>query len=586
MTNKQISLRINSGDLAEARRLFEATATERTRVTWTIIIGGYARSARPDDAFDLFNRMLRSGIDPDDLTLASVLCGRDVSPVQVHARVVKTGHASTVLVVNTLIDSYAKCGLFDESRALFDGSRERDSITYNTMIVACHRHGCDERAVDLFHDMRALGLRPTQYTFSGVLFAATALTHIGLARQTHALICDRLDEAETLFQEAPERDCVSYNVMITGYARVGRFVESLRLFRELQFKGFDRSQFPLASVLSVAASRADLGMGRRVHAQAVVTGAPSQITVSNALVDMYAKCGELGSARAIFSMHVDRNEVSWTALLSGYVENGLYEDGVRVFAEMRRAGVATDRVAFASALRASAGASSLPLCEQLHACAVRAGHASGAHVACAVLDAYAKCGRVLEAERAFRDSRERNAVSWNAMVTAYARNGMTEAAVQCFESMVRTVGANEVSFLCVLCACRHGGHVEEGLRWFGRMRGEYGVEARRDHYACVVDMLGRAGRVEEAMRMIREMPFEADEAMWTSVLDACRVHGKRELAEVAANWLLKMDVRDGGTYLTMLDVYARAGEWGEVRRVKGLMRAHGAMKERAYSWLE
>ncbi|XP_061358566.1 putative pentatricopeptide repeat-containing protein At2g01510 [Gastrolobium bilobum] len=611
--NMMIMGYIKSGNLSNASNLFDSTV-ERTAVTWTMLIGGYAQNNRFPEAFDLFAQMCRHGTDPDYVTLATLLSGftefDSVNEVtQVHVHVIKLGYDSTLMVCNSLLDSYCKTRSLSLACHLFKHMPEKDSVTFNALLTGYSKEGFNHEAINLFFKMQDLGFRPTEFTFAAVLNAGIQLDDIEFGQQVHSLVVktnfvwnvfvanalldfyskhDHVVEARKLFVEMPELDGISYNVLITCYAWNGRIKESLELFMELQFTRFDRRQFPFATLLSIAATALNLEMGRQIHSQAIVTGAISEILVGNSLVDMYAKCDKFCEANRIFANLAHQSSVPWTALISAYVQKGLHEDGLKLFIEMQRSKINADAATYASIVRACANLASMTLGKQLHSHIVRSGYISNVFSGSSLLDMYAKCGSIKDALQMFQEMPVRNSVSWNALISAYAQNGDGEHTLGSFEQMVRSgLQPNSVSFLSVLCACSHCGLVEEGLQYFNSMTQIYELVPKREHYASMVDMLCRSGRFEEAEKLMARMPFEPDEIMWSSILNSCRIHKNQELAKKAADQLFNMKVlRDAAPYISMSNIYAAAGEWDNVGKVKKAMRDRGVRKVPAYSWVE
>ncbi|KAJ0988743.1 hypothetical protein J5N97_007099 [Dioscorea zingiberensis] len=610
--NRMISGYAKSGELDEARKLFEITA-DRTKVTWTIMIGAYSQLSRSQEAFELFNDMLRSGERPDHVALVALL-GVSSDPQasylvnQIHAHVVKFGFVSTLLVCNTLVDSYSKCGLLAHARSLFYEMPERDSVTYNAMLMGHCKEGFYSEAVELFMEMRDLELKPSQFTFSGVLTAGTGLGDFQFGQQVHSLIiktefdwnvfvnnslldfyskCDRISDARKLFDEMAERDNVSYNVMISGYAWNGRTREFMELLWEMQSLGFDPKQFPFASMLSIAGALPNLEMGKQMHAQVILLDSASDDLVGNALIDMYAKCGELEKAGMMFRNRADRNTVSWTAMISGFIQNGLHEEALNMFCEMRRAGSIPDQATFSSILRASACLALLGLGKQLHSYIIQCGYMASVFSGSAMLDLYAKCGCLSETVRLFDEMPERNIVSWNAMIAAYAQNGQGKNAIQLFREMLKMcIEPDFVSFLNILSACSHAGLVDEGLEFFEHMSTTYMIKPKKEHYACVIDILGRVGQFDKLESLIDAMPFEPDQIIWSSILNSCKIHKKQELATRAAEKLFSTELRDAAPYVILSNIYSGTGRWEEAAIVKKLMRDRGVKKVPAYSWVE
>ncbi|KMZ57109.1 putative pentatricopeptide repeat-containing protein [Zostera marina] len=622
--NKMISGYVKTDRLDDACQLFEESP-DRTTVTWTILITAHS------------NRKQVSA-KPDHVTFAALLGGCGCFPggsgegedgsrlvaVQVHAQILKLGFGSTLMLVNTLVDAYCKCGFLSSARCLFDAVSLKDPVTFNAMLTGCCNHRMYGHVFDLFLEMHRSSMKPSHFTFSGVLAAATGTSDTRLGRQIHCFVLkvnfgwnvfvnnalldlyskfvgDDADdssagsttmaEATKVFAEMEEVDCVSYNIMISGFARKEARFECVFLLRELWERTSDLKLLPFASVLTIASGEGDVEMGKQIHAIAILTNAASDLLVANALIDMYSKCGDLDSAGVIFEKMNERNAVTWTTMMSGFVRNGFYEKALQFFVDMRSSGMSVpDRATFSTVLRATANLASLGLGKQLHSYVIRSGHTANVFTGSALLDMYAKCGCMNDADQVFAEMPERNIVSWNSMISAYAQNGQGKAALRCFQQLIRCgLHPDLVSFLNILTACSHSGQVEDGLRLFESMTKLYNLNPRREHYACVVDMLGRVGRLDEAERMIKLMPFEADEMLWSSVLNSCRIHrSNSSLSKLAAEKLFSMDsIKDSAaSYIMMANIHAAEGQWEDVGRVKKSMRDRGLKKNAAYSWVE
>lgn len=611
--NMMISGYVKSGNLSYARELFDGM-TDRTAVSWTILIGGYARSNRPMDAFSLYAEMFRTGMKPDNVTVTTLLSSCDDTMArndvhQVHSHITRLGFGSDLGVCNSLIDSYCKTQSVGFAFRLFKEMATRDTITYNTLITGYAKEGIREEAIKLFSEMQYFGFRPSDFTFAALLHACAGLDTATLGQQVHGLVIktnfhwdvfvgnalldfyskhDCLEDVRKLFDEMMELDGVSYNIVITSYAWNGKLEEAFELFGELQLSKFSRRNFPFATLLSIAANMQDIEMGRKIHAQALLTTADLEIQVGNALVDMYAKCGRFDEANVVFENLARKSSVSWTAMISAYIQLGHHDEALKLFNEMRGNNVCGDQATFASVLRATANLALLSLGKQLHSCIISAGFISNVFCGSALLDMYAKCGSLKDAVVVFKDMPERNTISWNALISAYAQNGDGEATLRSFAEMIESgLHPDPVSFLSVLTACSHSGRVDEALEYFNFMTQTYDVAPRKEHYASLVDVLCRRGRFKEAEAFMAQMPFAPDEIMWSSILYSCRIHKNREFAKKAADELFKLDeLRDAGAYVTMSNIYAEAGDWEHMAKVKKAMRDRGVRKVAAYSWVE
>ncbi|XP_026413074.1 putative pentatricopeptide repeat-containing protein At2g01510 [Papaver somniferum] len=611
-TNLLISGYVKAGDIFSARDLFDRTVNQNA-VTWTILIGGYARRNETSEVFKLFSEMRKSGIDPDHVTIVTVLSACNDPTImnqetRIHGLVVKMGHKWSVVVCNALVDSYCKSHCLDSASRIFEDMEKRDCVTYNAMITGYGKEGYNAKSVEIFVEMQHHGFKPSDFTFAAVLGSCVGLNDLSLGQQVHCFIVktnfvrdvfvsnalldfySKLDKVicwKKLFDEMPYLDGVSYNIMITGYAWYGQYKECLEVFRKLQLTGFDRKQFPFATLLSTATALHDLQMGRQIHAQVVVTIPESEAEVINSLIGMYVKCGTLDEAKMVFRNHSNRNAISWTSMISSYVQKELNEEALNLFIDMCKVGVNADQSTLASVLKAAANLGSLGLGKQLHSYIIRSGFMSNVFAGSALLDAYANCGSTEDATQTFDEMPEQNIITWNAMIAAYARNGDGEATFKSFKELEKSgLQPDQVTFLSILSACSHCGLVTEGLQYFDCMSRIYKLDPLRKHYACMVDILARNGLFEEVERMMSEMPYEPDEIMLTSILSSCKVHKNKELGIKIANQLFKMDLKDGGAYVILSNFYAEAGNWDEVAKVKKAMKDRGVKKVPAMSWVD
>uniref|UniRef100_A0ACD6A2K8 Uncharacterized protein n=1 Tax=Avena sativa TaxID=4498 RepID=A0ACD6A2K8_AVESA len=612
--NRMLSGYSRYGQLAEAHHLFLSSPPRlRDAVTWTVMMGALAAApGRAADAVSLFRDMIREGVALDRVTMSTVLnvpAASSGTTALLHPFAIKLGLLhSSVVVCNTLLDAYCKHGLLAAGRRVFQEMPHRDSVTYNAMMMGCSKEGLHGEALDLFADMRRASLSATQFTFSSMLTVATAVGDLRLGHQIHGLVtrassahnvfvnnslldfyskCDCIGEMEKLFDGMLECDNVSYNVMITGYAWSQCADTVLRLFREMQALRFDRQALPYATLLSVAGSLPHIGIGKQIHAQLVLLGLSSEDLVGNALIDMYSKCGMLDAAKTSFVNKNDKTAVSWTAMITGHVQNGQQEKALQLFCDMRRVGLSPDRATFSSIIKASSSLAMIGLGRQLHSYLIRSGNMSSVFSGSALLDMYAKCGCLDEALRTFDEMPERNSISWNAVISAYSHYGQAKNAIRMFEGMLRYgFKPDSVTFLSVLSACSHNGLAEECMKYFELMENEYGISPWKEHYSSVIDTLGRVGRFDKVQKMLSEMPFGDDPIIWSSILHSCRIHGNQDLARVAAEKLFSMGPTDATPYVILSNIYAKAGKWEDVARVKKTMRDRGLRKESGYSWVE
>jgi pentatricopeptide repeat protein len=341
------------------------------------------------------------------------------------------------------------------------------------------------------------------------------------------------------------------------------------------------------SILNAIASPGALQIGRQIHAQVIEAGLESDLPVANALISMYAKCGSMEDAHRIFDSMPQRNVVSWTAMISGYAQQNHSKAAIEVFSQMQREGVKPDRVTFISILDACANLAALQKGKSIHAQILKAGLDSDNGVEIALVNMYAKCGSLVHADQVFDKMLQRDVVVWTVMIVGYAQHGRGKEAIQLFEWMKREgVKPDSLTFTGLLTACSHVGLVEEGRCYFQSITQDYGITPAMQHYGSMVDLLGRAGRLDEAADFIEKMPFEADASVWGALLGACKIHCNVELAECAAKRLLVLDPDNGSWYLLLSNIYAAAGMSDKAQYMRKFMKKEGAMKDPGPSWVE
>ncbi|CAL9166556.1 unnamed protein product [Musa hybrid cultivar] len=399
--------------------------------------------------------------------------------------------------------------------------------------------------------------------------------------------CGRVDFARRLFDGMPERSPVTWNTMIATHTQHGEDMEALHLFLQMRREGSLLSEFTLSSVLCACAARCAVTESQQLHALALKTAADSNVFVGTAVLDVYAKCKMIRDARLVFDAMPEKSSVSWSSMVAGYVQNDLYEEAVWFFHHAHKMGVELTQFTLSAALSACASIAASTEGKQLHSVAIRAGFAANLFVATSLIDVYSKCGCIREAYLVFCNVEDENIVLWNAMITGFSKHARPHEAMMLFEKMrQRGLQPNEVSYVSVLSACSHVGLVEEGRGYFDLLSRDAAVRPNVLHYSCMVDVLGRAGRIDEAWELIRSMPFRASASMWGSMLNSCRVHGNVELAKIAAQHLFELEPDNAGNHVLLSNIYAASKQWGEVAVARKFLKDSGARKEIGKSWID
>lgn len=399
--------------------------------------------------------------------------------------------------------------------------------------------------------------------------------------------CGGMDEAIRAFDEIAECDAVCWNVMIDVCARRGSKSRVVEVFSRMRKEGgaiFDC--FTLTSVLKTCVEAEDLGLGMQLHGCAWKALLVSEAPLGNALITMYLKCGGgMNSAVEVFKLISKPNIISWTAMISGLVQNGLAEEAAKFYKQMARVGETENEFCFASLLPAFSILASLEHGRMVHCRIIKSVFSSDTMVGNALIDMYFKCGSSEDAELVFETMVMRDLVSWTIMIRGFGQHGEAKKALEIFGSM-RTSGfkPDGVAFLAILSACSYGGLVNEGLRVFGSMVDDYNVKPEREHFACVVDLLGRSGRLKEAELLIGKMEKGMDPLVWETLLGACRIHGEVGLGQKSAEKVMELEPHKDGPYVLLSNMYAERRRWVEKEKLRERLDTSGLRKEAALSW--
>ncbi|KAG4386766.1 hypothetical protein AAZX31_11G119100 [Glycine max] len=577
--NAIIMAYIKAHNLTQARALFDS-ASHRDLVSYNSLLSAYVGSdGYETEALDLFTRMqsARDTIGIDEITLTNmlnlaaklrVLCyGK-----QMHSYMVKTANDLSKFALSSLIDMYSKCGCFQEACNLFGSCDEMvDLVSKNAMVAACCREG-------------------------------------------------KMDMALNVFWKNPElKDTVSWNTLIAGYSQNGYMEKSLTFFVEMIENGIDFNEHTLASVLNACSALKCSKLGKSVHAWVLKKGYSSNQFISSGVVDFYSKCGNIRyaelvyakigikspfavasliaayssqgnmtEAQRLFDSLLERNSVVWTALCSGYVKSQQCEAVFKLFREFRtKEALVPDAMIIVSILGACAIQADLSLGKQIHAYILRMRFKVDKKLLSSLVDMYSKCGNVAYAEKLFRlvtDS-DRDAILYNVIIAGYAHHGFENKAIELFQEMLnKSVKPDAVTFVALLSACRHRGLVELGEQFFMSME-HYNVLPEIYHYACMVDMYGRANQLEKAVEFMRKIPIKIDATIWGAFLNACQMSSDAALVKQAEEELLKVEADNGSRYVQLANAYAAKGKWDEMGRIRKKMRGHEAKKLAGCSWI-
>lgn len=396
-----------------------------------------------------------------------------------------------------------------------------------------------------------------------------------------------IENARQVFDQLCERDVVLWNAMIRGYVKNGLCEEAFKLYCQMKLESVQPDKFTFPCVLKACASLSALQEGKGIHGHVIRNGLESDAYVGDNLVYMYSKCRSIKDARRMFDKMTPRTVVSWTKMIAGYAQNGIAKEALVLFHEMQLAGVEPDSLTIVIILPACADLGALKQGKWIHHYVVRNGFGSDIYVGTALIDMYAKCGSIEVARQLFDKMSKRDVISWNAMIAGYGMHGLGEDALAIFAQMQEAhMKPDNATFVGVLSACSHAGLVDKGWDYFGCMSRDYYITPSVEHCACMVDLLGRAGRLEEARDFIEEMPLEPDTGVWGALLGACRIHCNIELGEHAAEHLFRLAPGHSGYYVLLSNIYAGAGRWDDMEKLRTMMKSRGVKKIPGWSLIE
>lgn len=458
--------------------------------------------------------------------------------------------------------------------------------------------------------MREKGLEMDGFTLSGVITASC--DNSALISQLHsiAILCGFdtyvsvnnalityyskngfLVEAKQVFYGMDLiRDEVSWNCMIVAYGQHREGSKALSLFQKMVQIGLTVDMFTLASVMTAFTCLEDLLGGVQFHGQLIKTGFHQNPHVGSGLIDLYSKCGRsIIKCKKVFDEILVPDLVLWNTMISGYSQNEDFsEEALKCFKLMQRAGHHPDDCSFVCVISACSNLSSPSQGKQIHSLAIKSNIPSNqVSVNNSLISMYSKSGNLQDARRLFDRMTEQNAVSLNSMIAGYAQHGCGIESLSLFERMLNSnIAPTSITFISILSACAHTGKLVEGKKYFNMMKENFDLDPESEHYSCMIDLFGRAGKLKEAEKMIEEMPFKPGSICWASLLGACRKHGNVELAEKAANEFLQLEPSNASPYVVLSNIYASAGKWEDVAMVRKLMRDRGVKKKPGCSWIE
>lgn len=604
-------------ELESANQVFNEMV-EKKELAWNEVIMLNLRNERWEKAMELFRGMQFSCAKAYASTVAKLLhCCSKVGALeegkQIHGYVLKFALESDLLVSNSLINMYSRNNRLELARRVFglmqdhnlsswnsiisayathgylndawnvlkemeSSDVKHDIITWNCLLSGHALHGSHKAVLKILRRMQVVGFRPNSSSITSVLQAVIELGILNFGREIHGYVTrNELDfdayvvtslldmyvkhndigKANAVFScMKNKRNIVAWNTLISGYSFKGLFDDARKLMNEMEEEGIT----------------------------------PDLVTW-NSLISGYSMWGKddeaLGLIHQVKSSGMSPNVVSWTALVSGSSQNGSYRESLEFFSQMQREGIRPNSVTLSSLLRNCGGLSLLQKGKEIHSFSIKNGFIEDVFVATALIDMYCKSGNLKAAYEVFERIENKTLATWNCLIMGFAIYGLGKEVVSLFEQMLGAdIIPDAITFTAVLSGCKNSGLVNEGWKYFDSMSSDYGIIPTIEHYSCMVDLLGRAGYLDEAWDFMQSMPLKPDATIWGALLGSCRIHKNIQLAEIASKKLFELEPYNSANYVLMLNLYAMFDRWGDVERIKDLMSDIGVKNGQVWSWVE
>ncbi|XP_019437470.1 PREDICTED: pentatricopeptide repeat-containing protein At2g36980, mitochondrial [Lupinus angustifolius] len=573
-TSKIVSLS-RCGRISHARKLFDEMPM-RDSVAWNAMLSAYSHLGLYQQTFTLFDTMRTSHFKPDNFSYTAVLNAsagvmNHHFGTRIHALVLVSGYQSCLPVANSLIDMYGKCLKPEDAREVFDEMTDDNEVTWCSLVFA-YANSCQ----------------------------------FGMALE--------------VFRSMPKRVVIAWNIMISAHARCGEVESCLRLFKEMSESLYQPDQWTFSALMNACTESVELLYGCMVHGFLIKSGWSSAMEVKNSILSFYAKLECHGDAMKVFNSFGDFNQVSWnavidahmklgdahkallafqqapeknivswTCMIAGYTRSGNGELALSMFVDMTRESIQLDDLVAGAVLHACASLAILAHGKMIHNCIIHHGLNKYLYVGNGLVNMYAKCGDIEASRFAFHDILQKDLVSWNSMLFAYGLHGRANEALCLYREMVASgVKPDEVTFTGLLMTCSHLGLIDEGFAFFQSMSLEFGLSHEMDHVACMVDMLGRGGYVEEA-RSLAKKYSKTSRARTNSceiLLGACYTHGDLGNGSSVGEYLKNLEPEKDVGYVLLSNLYCSSGQWKEAEIVRKAMVDQGVKKVPGSSWIE
>ncbi|XP_027173380.1 putative pentatricopeptide repeat-containing protein At3g11460, mitochondrial [Coffea eugenioides] len=483
-------------------------------------------------------------------------------------------------------------------------------VPWNTRLRELSKQGHYQQSLTVYRKMLRSGAAPNAFTFPFTLKSCAALSIPITGTQLHshvtktgclcepfvltALIsmyakCLLSEDAYKVFDENPlcKKLTVCYNALIAGYVQNSNLLNGVSLFCEMRRMGVSVNAVTMVGLASGCTNPLHMSFGMSLHCLSLKSGFDNDLAAENCLLSMYVKCESIQLARKLFGDIPGKGLITWNAMISGYAQNGLGTHALDLYYEMESSGISPNAVTFVGVLSSCANLGARRIGQEVEQKIWNLGLGFNLFLKNALINMHARCGNLVRARAIFDEMHEKSLVSWTAIIGGYGMHGQGDISVELFDEMIRTgIQPDGPVFVTVLSACSHAGLTNKGLGYFAAMQRDYGVKPSIEHYSCVVDLLGRAGRLEDARKLIDSMPVEPDGAVWGALLGACKIHKNVDLAELAFHEVVKLEPTNIGYYVLLSNMYTEAENLSGVLRIRLMMRERKLKKDPGCSYIE
>ncbi|XP_022744125.1 pentatricopeptide repeat-containing protein At2g17210 [Durio zibethinus] len=609
--NSIMDFYLKCGHLESALGAFHCMQN-RDSISWNIIIYGHLNQRVVEEGLRWFNKARVARFEPNTSTLVLVIqacrsIGAYSEGLEVHGYMIKSGLCAIDSIQNSMLSMYVDIDL-GSARKLFDEMSNKDVISWSVMIEGYLKSEEAEIGLKLFRVMVSEdGIQPDGVTAASVLKACGRLKDIHMGKLVHGVVirrgdnddlfignslidmyskCKDVGSAYQVYREMSRKNNVSWNSILSGFVLNERYSEALWLFNSMAEEGVEVDEVTLVNFLQICKYFVHPSQCKSVHCVIIRQEYESNDLVINSLIDAYLKCNLVDLAWNLFNGLKGRDVVSWSAMIAGLAYCGKPDEAVRVFSEMSKTQEKPTVITIINLLEACSVSAELRRSKWAHGVAIRRDMAADVAVATAIVDMYSKCGAIDTSRKVFDKMPQKNVVSWSAMVAAYGMNGLPREALALLPEMkLQGLKPNSVTTLSALSACSHGGLIDEGFTFLKSMVNEYGIVPVLEHYSCVIDMLGRAGKLDIAMELINQIPdgLKVGASAWGAFLSACRSYGNSELGAGALSHVLELEPKNSAGYLLGSSMYAAEGLWENAMRMRRLVKERGLKVSAGYS---